>query len=662
MRVDDVLARLHGVTGSDGQWYAKCPAHDDGQASLAIALGRDGRILLTCWAGCELDAITHALGVSVSDLFADANGARSPWGTGSLGAAVKRLSLVPTDDDVVRWRDSLLADPVALDRIRELKGWTKQAVIALDIGMRGDRLTIPVRNPDGEIVQVLRYWPESRPKVLATKGAPRVPVIAIADDTRPIWIVEGETDAVSMVSMGFNVIAAPGASAKARVEWLDVVRGRVVYVCFDVDDPGRRAAQRWGRACRDAGAAHVYVVELTGPTGYDVGNVLVEAETLDDARAQLAGLAEHADEWREPLKATHETRAQTNGEPVDVDVESSRPGQIIRRPLSTVRTRAIYMLWRDRIPRGRVGIVYGSPGQGKSTLMAMLAAEITGEGGRVMIASAEESVTSTITPRMVGAGADLGLVELISTRANKGGETSLVLPRDLDELGAQMADVDLLVIDPLTAHLGDDVNGWSDQSVRSQVFAPLTAHAEETDCAVALLMHMNKASGQDPLSRIGGSVGFGAAARFALLFGAHPSDVWLDEGERRQVLVHVKASESPRQRAMVLRRRSVGVDVDEGDVSSVPVLEIVDEQARIAAESVLAIPSGDDSGAFVDAIEFLRAELGDGPKLAKQLLKTARERGDFSERTLRDAKRALDVKSAKDAEGWWWERPAQSQR
>lgn len=68
MTAHDILSRLQGVQGGHGQWTARCPAHDDRQNSLSIGEGKDGRVLLHCHAGCSLDKLTAALGVSKTDL------------------------------------------------------------------------------------------------------------------------------------------------------------------------------------------------------------------------------------------------------------------------------------------------------------------------------------------------------------------------------------------------------------------------------------------------------------------------------------------------------------------------------------------------------------------------------------------------------------------
>ncbi|MBI3910614.1 MAG: hypothetical protein HY320_06745 [Armatimonadetes bacterium] len=67
--VQNVLTRLEGVRRNGSGWMARCPAHDDGRASLSLGEGGDGRVLLKCFAGCETPAIVAALGLEMSDLF-----------------------------------------------------------------------------------------------------------------------------------------------------------------------------------------------------------------------------------------------------------------------------------------------------------------------------------------------------------------------------------------------------------------------------------------------------------------------------------------------------------------------------------------------------------------------------------------------------------------
>jgi hypothetical protein len=92
MHVDELLSRLEGVTGNAPQWSARCPAHEDRQASLTIGTGRDGALLLTCWAGCELEAILRAVRADVRDLFPDSSERqRAPLTNGSTSLAALAL-------------------------------------------------------------------------------------------------------------------------------------------------------------------------------------------------------------------------------------------------------------------------------------------------------------------------------------------------------------------------------------------------------------------------------------------------------------------------------------------------------------------------------------------------------------------------------------------
>ena len=290
----DLLALLEGVKRvAPNQWTARCSAldHDDRQASLSVSIGDDGRWLVHCHVGCSLEAIVAGVGLEVRDLFAR-NGA--PWGNTSLGQAV--TDWLPDPVDLERYANDLQRSKTTLEAIYELKGWRPGGLAALGIGLKGDRLTIPMRTLDGELVNMLRYWPAARPKMLSLKGHPRVPLYALLPDrVAPVWIVEGETDAIAMVMLGLEVIGAPGASTKPKPEWLAIIEGRDVLVCFDVDDAGRKAGVRWAVAALEAGARRVKIVELEGAKGYDVGELVLEhRDDPDRARAVLLGLADAA--------------------------------------------------------------------------------------------------------------------------------------------------------------------------------------------------------------------------------------------------------------------------------------------------------------------------------------------------------------------------------
>lgn len=72
--LDRVLSRLEGVKRHGARWAARCPAHDDRHPSLSVALGDDGAVLLHCFCGCSVDAITGALDLKARDLFPQRRG------------------------------------------------------------------------------------------------------------------------------------------------------------------------------------------------------------------------------------------------------------------------------------------------------------------------------------------------------------------------------------------------------------------------------------------------------------------------------------------------------------------------------------------------------------------------------------------------------------
>ena len=71
MTIHDILSRLEGVKGGNGQWTACCPNHGDTHQSLSVAVGKDGRVLMKCHAGCAVGDIAQAIGLTVKDLFTE---------------------------------------------------------------------------------------------------------------------------------------------------------------------------------------------------------------------------------------------------------------------------------------------------------------------------------------------------------------------------------------------------------------------------------------------------------------------------------------------------------------------------------------------------------------------------------------------------------------
>lgn len=212
------------------------------------------------------------------------------------------------------------------------------------------------------------------------------------------------------------------------------------------------------------------------------------------------------------------------------------PKLIVRR-VADVPRELVRWIWPGYLPVGKVVVLDGDPGLGKSTLTADLAARITvgkpmpdgsggGDPGAVVLLSAEDGLADTIRPRLELAGADLDLVTAIEAAELPDGRTvPLELPGDVEALEAVVRDVRarLVTLDPLVAFLAGSVNANRDQDVR-RALHPVRDMAERTGAAILVVRHLRKAATETAVQRGGGSIGIIGAARVGLMVARDPAD------------------------------------------------------------------------------------------------------------------------------------------
>ena len=215
--------------------------------------------------------------------------------------------------------------------------------------------------------------------------------------------------------------------------------------------------------------------------------------------------------------------------------------------LSEIESEQVVWLWPERIPKGKVTLVDGDPGEGKSAMMTDLAARVSAgrtlpdgtlcEAAGVVLLSAEDGVADTILPRVEAAGGNPSRVLALQTVGEGDAERLPTLPDDLPLLQQAIERVEavLVVIDPLMAYLSPKLNSHRDQDMR-RALAPLARLAQETRTAVVVIRHLNKTQGGNPLYRGGGSIGIIGAARSGLLVAKDPED------EERRVLAALKCN------------------------------------------------------------------------------------------------------------------------
>jgi AAA domain len=275
--LDALKARGRQVKGSYPQFTAQCPVegHDDHNPSLRIGVGSDGRVLLSCMAGCSTDAVIDALGLDWHDLFEDTrDSGGAHQGNGSRGNGRLRL----TEDDLTRFGEGL-TDAVE-DRLEELCGWSPVAVRTLELGLDGDRVVVSMRS-DGQLVGVGRYCPRRRTMEVEGRPALYPEPESIRPPDSQLGVVNDAPDAIAGWSLGLATVSVPGANGWQR-GWANRFTGRRVVVCGNCDDEGRDFARRVAADLAPV-VEEVRVVDLNPgrSDGYDLSDLVRESRRFD---------------------------------------------------------------------------------------------------------------------------------------------------------------------------------------------------------------------------------------------------------------------------------------------------------------------------------------------------------------------------------------------
>lgn len=239
--------------------------------------------------------------------------------------------------------------------------------------------------------------------------------------------------------------------------------------------------------------------------------------------------------------------------------------------MQDVKPTSVEWLWQYRIPLGALSILDGDPGIGKSTITMDIAARLT-EGrrmpdgaptpagpGNVLLVGAEDALSYTVRPRLEAAGADLSRVYALTGVSDTGqhGGRSLSFPSDLSLLERAVLNTQakLVIIDPIMAYLGSEVNSSSDQEVR-RVLSPLARVAESTGASILMVRHLRKTNDGPALYQGGGSIGIVGAARAGLIVVRDPQD----PTESMCILKQSKTNLGPWPRPIGYSLRGLGPD------------------------------------------------------------------------------------------------------
>lgn len=337
---------------------------------------------------------------------------------------------------------------------------------------------------------------------------------------------------------------------------------------------------------------------------------------------------------------------------------------------SDITPEPIRWLWPGWLARGKLHVLAGAPGTGKTTLAGALAAIVTAGGrwpdgnrapiGNVVIWSGEDDPKDTLVPRLIAAGADRQRVYFVDDVGSaEGGSRPFDPARDVELLEDRIKQVGgaaLVIVDPVVNAVAGDSH--KNGEVR-RALAPLVALGQQHDAAVLGISHFSKGTaGREPLERVTGSLAFGALARIVL------------------VAAKAKPEENGRapQRLLARAKSNIGQDdggfayeINFGQLPGHPGVETswvlwgdpVDGSARELLAEVE--PSDDDTGSAVDdAANFLGDLLKNGPLPQKDIKKAATAEG-HAWATVRRAKDRLGIRAGKKGmhDGWRWALPAE---
>ena len=428
---------------------------------------------------------------------------------------------------------------------------------------------------------------------------------------KQLLVFEAPIDLLSFIELfpknwqQHNYLSLGGVSGKALRQFLserpDVER---VFLCLDADKAGEDACKRLAALLPDT----VSVTRIQ-PCMKDWNDVLVHRAEIPN-RNYFKSIV-----LKEPPKKDSV--------------------KIIR--MSDVELTPVEWLWKPYLPFGKLSVLQGNPGEGKTYFAMHLAAACTNgkllpnmermEPFNVIYQTAEDGLGDTVKPRLIEAGADLDRVLVIDDS-----DVQLTLSDERIEKAIIENNARLVIIDPIQAYLGADVDMNRANEVRP-IFMRLGQVAQRTGCAILLIGHLNKAAGMQSLQRGLGSIDIAAAVRSVMFIGKLKHDPTM------RILTHEKSSLAPPGVSLAFSLGDEGGFrwVGEYDITADEMLSGIEPQRETKTQQ---------------AKDLICALLAGGKQvLSEDIDKAALERG-IPGRTVRDAKRELgDALKSKIVEG-----------
>lgn len=544
MTLQEFLSHLQGVKGSGTQYSACCPAHGDTHQSLSVSVGKDGRVLMKCHAGCSTEDIVWAMGLQLKDLFVD---------------------ITPEQAFQKQGKPQVVATYQYVDAAGQ--------TIAEKL-RRADK-SFAWRHPDGA-----GGWAYNRkgvPFCLYTAGATELP--------GSVFVVEGEKDVDTLHRLGkASVSGMDGAGhGKWKPEYTEQLRGKKVFIVPDNDDVGREYAEEVAAALNGA-AAEVRMVDLSTvwheiPKHGDTTD-LMDAFGPEKGMELFLCAASAAEVWKPA--------------PPEED-----PLLSCFKSLDEFQEEEAKWLVPGWIPSGQITLMAADGGVGKTTLWCHVIAALsngttcildppgfTRQPMKITFLTTEDSVRKKLRKKLRLAGANMQNIITPDFIGDKSGllhKLKFGSP-ELEKVLRYFQPV-LCVFDPVQGFIPPKVNMGSRNEMRD-CMAPLISVGEEIETTSLIVCHTNKRKGASGRDRIADSADLWDIARSVMMAG-------FTEEQGVRYLSNEKNNYAPLQETVLFT-----ID-GEGQIQKVGTCWKRDREYIQEADAAKSTPNREDCKAFI---------------------------------------------------------------
>jgi len=326
-----------GRENSDGEARGFCPiCEDPGDSKTPSASYNFSEGIFTCFSQCggmTIPALVNMMKQSGDFDTKEAKPAKAKVRNIKDAPSNRAAGKLPSEERIEEFVENLLASKQRLGLLREKRGWSRDTIEEFQIGWDGQRYTIPVRDDTGELLNVRRYNPTAR------QGRDKMKSWGIGTGNRQLFgvdvlarsetviICEGEPDMLIGRQYDLPTLSHTAGAGSWDPRWNESFEGKIVYICYDCDDAGRRGARKVQRHLETfAKQVHIVALPLKG-NGDDLTNYFVDqGYTTADFYTLMKAASENVN------RVSH-LAGLRNGEVREVSLEDTMDANNIERPL-----------------------------------------------------------------------------------------------------------------------------------------------------------------------------------------------------------------------------------------------------------------------------------------------------------------------------------------